>query len=58
MSIVLGVAWLGSTFVNAHVAEIKDVAGALLADYPGCWLLFCSSLPPANFTLKAQQRLH
>ena len=31
---VLGVAWLGSTFVNAHVAEIKDVAGALLADYP------------------------
>ncbi|MCW0468653.1 hypothetical protein OH492_02405 [Vibrio chagasii] len=30
-------AWLGSTFVNAHVAEIKDVAGALLADYP--WML-------------------
>ena len=34
---VLGMAWLGSTFVNAHVAEIKDVAGALLADYP--WML-------------------
>jgi len=34
---VLGVAWLGSTFVNAHVADIKDVAGALLADYP--WML-------------------
>ncbi|MEZ8637051.1 anaerobic C4-dicarboxylate transporter [Vibrio cyclitrophicus] len=34
---VLGVAWLGSTFVNAHVAEIKDEAGALLADYP--WML-------------------
>ena len=34
---VLGVAWLGSTFVNAHVAEIKDVAGALLSDYP--WML-------------------
>ncbi|MEZ8366239.1 anaerobic C4-dicarboxylate transporter [Vibrio cyclitrophicus] len=34
---VLGVAWLGSTFVNAHVAEIKDVAGSLLADYP--WML-------------------
>ncbi|MFA0349582.1 anaerobic C4-dicarboxylate transporter [Vibrio sp. 10N.222.55.C6] len=34
---VLGVAWLGSTFVNAHVGEIKDVAGALLADYP--WML-------------------
>ncbi len=28
---------VGSTFVNAHVAEIKDVAGALLADYP--WML-------------------
>ena len=34
---VLGVAWLGSTFVNAHVAEIKDVACALLSDYP--WML-------------------
>ncbi|MDN3683954.1 anaerobic C4-dicarboxylate transporter family protein [Vibrio sinaloensis] len=34
---VLGVAWLGSTFVNAHVDGIKDVAGALLADYP--WML-------------------
>lgn len=34
---VLGVAWLGSTFVNAHVADIKDVAGALLADNP--WML-------------------
>ncbi|TOY92568.1 anaerobic C4-dicarboxylate transporter [Vibrio fluvialis] len=34
---VLGVAWLGSTFVNAHVAGIKEVAGALLADYP--WML-------------------
>lgn len=34
---VLGVAWLGSTFVNAHVNEIKEVAGELLADYP--WML-------------------
>ena len=34
---VLGVAWLGSTFVNAHVDGIKEVAGALLADYP--WML-------------------
>ncbi|NIY91711.1 anaerobic C4-dicarboxylate transporter [Vibrio diazotrophicus] len=34
---VLGVAWLGSTFVNAHVADIKNVAGALLADSP--WML-------------------
>ncbi|MCA3970662.1 anaerobic C4-dicarboxylate transporter [Vibrio vulnificus] len=34
---VLGVAWLGSTFVNAHVDGIKDVAGALLSDYP--WML-------------------
>ncbi|MGR5069866.1 MULTISPECIES: anaerobic C4-dicarboxylate transporter [Vibrio] len=34
---VLGVAWLGSTFVNAHVDDIKEVAGALLADYP--WML-------------------
>nr|WP_086937830.1 anaerobic C4-dicarboxylate transporter [Thaumasiovibrio occultus] len=34
---VLGVAWLGSTFVNAHVDLIKEFAGALLADYP--WML-------------------
>lgn len=34
---VLGVAWLGSTFVNAHVDDIKAVAGSLLADYP--WML-------------------
>ncbi|ORT51907.1 C4-dicarboxylate ABC transporter [Vibrio sp. qd031] len=34
---VLGVAWLGSTFVQSHVNEIKEVAGTLLADYP--WML-------------------
>ncbi|WP_407331964.1 anaerobic C4-dicarboxylate transporter [Enterovibrio sp. 27052020O] len=34
---VLGVAWLGSTFVNAHVDGIKEVAGTLLSDYP--WML-------------------
>lgn len=34
---VLGVAWLGATFVNAHVDGIKEFAGELLADYP--WML-------------------
>ncbi len=34
---VLGVAWLGSTFVNAHVDGIKEFAGSLLSDYP--WVL-------------------
>ncbi|MGO3857739.1 MAG: anaerobic C4-dicarboxylate transporter [Neisseriaceae bacterium] len=34
---VLGVAWLGDTFVQAHLEDIKDVAGALLQDAP--WLL-------------------
>jgi anaerobic C4-dicarboxylate transporter DcuA len=34
---VLGVAWLGSTFVQAHVGEIKEFAGTLLEDYP--WML-------------------
>ncbi|MBA5764328.1 anaerobic C4-dicarboxylate transporter [Vibrio sp. 404] len=34
---VLGVAWLGSTFVNAHVDGIKEIASELLADYP--WML-------------------
>ncbi|SDH32771.1 anaerobic C4-dicarboxylate transporter DcuA [Vibrio xiamenensis] len=34
---VLGVAWLGSTFVNAHVDDIKHVAGSLLGQHP--WML-------------------
>lgn len=34
---VLGVAWLGTTFVAAHQAEIEDFAGGLLRDQP--WLL-------------------
>ncbi len=34
---VLGVAWLGSTFVQAHVGDIKEAAGELLTNYP--WML-------------------
>jgi len=34
---VLGVAWLGSTFVNGHINDIKDFSGSLLATYP--WML-------------------
>ena len=34
---VLGVAWLGNTFVAAHIDGIKAVAGDLLSGYP--WLL-------------------
>lgn len=34
---VLGVAWLGTTFVSAHIEEINVVAGSLLASKP--WLL-------------------
>ncbi len=34
---VLGVAWLGNTFVAAHMETIKAVAGDLLSSYP--WLL-------------------
>ena len=34
---VLGVAWLGNTFVGAHIGEIKALAGDVLNDYP--WLL-------------------
>lgn len=34
---VLGVAWLGTTFVSAHTQEINDLAGGLLQRYP--WLL-------------------
>ncbi len=31
---VLGVAWLGDTFVSNHTQEIKDFAGNLVKDYP------------------------
>lgn len=34
---VLGVAWLGSTFVNGHIDDIKALSGSLLASYP--WML-------------------
>lgn len=34
---VLGVAWLGTTFVEAHIDEIKGFAGTLLSQYP--WML-------------------
>ncbi|MGV3344509.1 anaerobic C4-dicarboxylate transporter [Enterobacteriaceae bacterium LUAb1] len=34
---VMGVAWLGDTFVKAHLGEIQEAAGELLTDYP--WLL-------------------
>ncbi|MBO1894270.1 MULTISPECIES: anaerobic C4-dicarboxylate transporter [unclassified Shewanella] len=34
---VLGVAWLGDTFVANHIDEIKDLAGTLLQSQP--WLL-------------------
>ncbi|MBA0169590.1 anaerobic C4-dicarboxylate transporter [Pectobacterium versatile] len=34
---VMGVAWLGDTFVKAHISDIQDTAGALLQSYP--WML-------------------
>lgn len=34
---VLGVAWLGTTFVGAHIDEIKSFASTLLNQYP--WML-------------------
>ncbi len=34
---VLGVAWLGTTFVEAHLSEIKTIASELLNNYP--WML-------------------
>lgn len=34
---VLGVAWLGDTFVSNHIEEIKEAAGGLLVNYS--WLL-------------------
>ncbi len=34
---VLGVAWLGDTFVSNHIVEIKEAAGGILNDYS--WML-------------------
>ncbi|MGL4985353.1 MAG: anaerobic C4-dicarboxylate transporter [Plesiomonas sp.] len=34
---VMGVAWLGDTFVSAHIEGIKETASAILAQYP--WML-------------------
>lgn len=34
---VLGVAWLGDTFVSGHIAEIKELSAGVLQEYP--WML-------------------
>ncbi|AUG98346.1 anaerobic C4-dicarboxylate transporter [Pectobacteriaceae bacterium CE70] len=34
---VMGVAWLGDTFVKAHITDIQETAGTLLQSYP--WML-------------------
>ena len=34
---VMGVAWLGTTIIDAHLDQIKDLAGNVLKDYP--WML-------------------
>lgn len=34
---VLGVAWLGDTFVSAHIDGIKELAAEILENYP--WML-------------------
>lgn len=34
---VMGVAWLGDTFVKAHISDIQETASALLTSYP--WML-------------------
>lgn len=34
---VMGVAWLGTTLVNAHIEEIQELSGDILNQYP--WLL-------------------
>jgi len=34
---VLGVAWLGDTFVSAHIGEIKEFSASILEQYP--WML-------------------
>ncbi|WP_026973397.1 anaerobic C4-dicarboxylate transporter [Aliagarivorans marinus] len=34
---VLGVAWLGDTFVSGHIESIKEISGSVLQDYP--WML-------------------
>lgn len=36
-SCILGVAWLGNTFVNGYIDQIKEIGGGLIGDYP--WLL-------------------
>ena len=43
---VLGVAWLGDTFVKGHIQDIQNIAGGLLGQYPGCWPWFCFLLQP------------
>lgn len=32
--VILGIVWLSSTIIGAHIGEIKDVAGSVLNQYP------------------------
>ncbi|MEI8632046.1 anaerobic C4-dicarboxylate transporter family protein [Vibrio sp. PP-XX7] len=43
--VILGIVWLSSTIIGAHVDGIKDIAGALLNQYPALLSLvfFCTS---------------
>ncbi len=49
---VLGVAWLGDTFVKAHISDIQAVAGDLLHNYP--WLLAVVLFSPPRCSTRRQ----
>ncbi len=44
--VILGIVWLSSTIIGAHIGEIKDVASTILSDYPFLLsaVFFCTSL--------------
>jgi anaerobic C4-dicarboxylate transporter DcuA len=54
---ILGVAWLGDTFVSHNIDWIKDTAGSVIQGHP--WLLASSSsLLPRCCTLRLQPLKH
>lgn len=52
---ILGVAWLGDTFVSANIDWIKDTAGSVIGVIRGCWPSSSSLLPRCS-TLRRQRR--
>lgn len=55
LAVILGIVTLGTTFIDAHLTEIKDIAGDILQTYP-MLLALVLFLPALYFTHRERLR--